>query len=93
MLDKEKTVQSPSKGNDQAGGRPEPPNDLWEQLDRIIADAGEPPENSFTAASFAKKYKVSDRTAYVKVKHLLEQGLIVEVGRVKGTRYFRVIGA
>lgn len=70
--------------------KPEPPSDLWEQLDRIVAVTNERPPNSFTAVEFANRYKMARRTAQERIRNMVESSQITDLGRIGRFHYYRL---
>lgn len=62
--------------------RPEPPADLWEQIDSALRDIdlAERPANSFTASEFASHKKLSKANAYYQLGRLKAAGRLRKVG-------------
>jgi hypothetical protein len=71
--------------------KPVPPSDLWEVLDREVAEAfSPPPEGSFTYKSYSARYGISRMCATSQVKKLVEKGIVVCLGQYgsKGEWHF-----
>lgn len=64
--------------------KPQPPSDLWQQLDSALAEhcppAGRPPD-TFTASELAAHAGYSDTTARARLRKLLKAGKVERVGQ------------
>jgi predicted HTH transcriptional regulator len=75
--------------------KPVPPPDLWEALDREVAETFTPaPPGSFTYKSYAARYGLSRMCATNQVKKLVEKGVVVCLGQYggKGEWHFILAG-
>jgi len=62
--------------------KPQPPADLWEQIDAALADvAPSKPPGSFSALEFQQRMGIASRdTAYRKLRKLMDAGKVRRMG-------------
>jgi len=80
--------------NARLDGKPEPPADLWEQLDRIKSNAKpQRPPGSFTVNDYAARYKISRSSALRQLGALVDAEKLTCVQIVEGgtTKNFYII--
>ena len=71
--------------------KPEPPSDLWEQLDSIV-DRIEKDPGSFTVEEFSQRYKMGYGAAAAKINRLIQAGAIKRLGRgAEGIAYYGIV--
>ena len=61
--------------------RPEPPADLWDQLEALNAEASRKeqprrPADSFTTKEYGEKFNVSDATALRRIRKMIAAGQV-----------------
>ncbi len=72
--------------------KPQPPSDLWEQLDVVIREVVPPrPPNSFTVREYRAKYGVPRCTAQDQVAKLVDAGKLKKIQQGSYV-YFQLVG-
>ena len=71
--------------------KPEPPDDLWQQIDCIRKELQKPrPANSFTIKEFCAKYEISYSTARDHIRVMLQAGKI-QKHRIDGKSCYTLV--
>lgn len=71
---------------------PEPPADLWAQLDALMGPPrpAMPPCGSFTLDEIAMKYSITENCARKRLRDLINAGKVEKLGLWERKAYYRV---
>lgn len=74
--------------------KPEPPEEMWEQLAEAIKDLGrpaDPPPNTFQLKEFAQKLKLGHGQARTRLYALIKTGKVEKKCRIANQIYFGLV--
>ena len=76
-----------------SSSKPVPPDDLWQQLDKVVADVGtiKPPNDSFSLEDFCIRYGVSRGKGQNEIRKLKDAGKIISLGRFGNKTYYQLV--
>lgn len=94
MPSPKRTLQIAACSNGSNALKPEPPVDLWEQLEKHIQalpTGFEPPPGAFTKKQFREKFNLSHARANARLEKLLKAGKIQRFGRCGQGAYYTLV--
>lgn len=97
MSRSQRNVPAPTRSRHEAVAKPEPPADLWSQLDRLVVEVSKEtrPPDTFTSDDLMKRHGICRNAALKRIRKLIALGKIEVAGREtmpKGGRrdYYRL---
>lgn len=69
-----KTDLRPARTKNRPLLKPQPPDDLWEKMDKIVAEDHQPRFKGFTVVEYAERYGIPRATADTALGRKLEKG-------------------
>lgn len=89
----ERTVRPAANQDDKARVKPQPPSDLWEQLEQAVQEACTPiiPASAFTSVDMANHFGFSTSSARRRI-NALRKAKRIGVVRISGINYYVLNG-